>query len=121
MSEENIDSIIMVARPSDVPPFSGERQDAEIEALRFAFCELARCLHETGVLDMQTLQEGLGNAEWLFSNSPMTLESVRWLSGTLGYMRSKLGPSTRIESPQPGGLNPAAHFNMFYNPHDSAG
>lgn len=74
------------------PPYSKERQDAELEALRYAFVELARCLHEGNLLDLQTLSGQMGNAEWIFADkSPRTLESVRELRGTLDYMRAKLG------------------------------
>lgn len=74
------------------PPYSKERQDAELEALRYAFVELARCLHEKNQLDLRTLSGQLGNAEWLFADkSPRTLESVQELREILDYTRAKLG------------------------------
>lgn len=74
------------------PPYSKERQDAELEALRYAFCELARCLHEQAVLDLRTLSGQMGNADWIYADkSPRTLESVQSLRDTLDYIRAKLG------------------------------
>jgi len=82
--------------PSAFPPFSKERQDAEIEALRFAFCQLAGALHEGGLVDLKHLTERLGNAQWLWKDDkPQTFEAVMWLEDTLSYMRAKLGEPGR--------------------------
>lgn len=82
----------MSSDASDMPPFTSERKDSEIEALRFCFCELARALHESGTLDMLKLKDELANAEWVFGTKPQTLASVQWYVEALEYMRLKLGP-----------------------------
>jgi len=76
--------------PDLYPPYSKARQDAELEALRFAFCEMAALLHEQGGLDLQALAGRLGNAQWAIRR-PDTQASVAWLAETLVYMRSKQG------------------------------
>jgi len=82
--------------PSAFPPFSKERQDAEIEVLRFALCQLAGALHERGLLDLKHLTERIGNAQWLWEDKPHSFEAAMRLADTLSYMRAKLGEPGRL-------------------------
>lgn len=97
MSDKLPKNAILIGRnPEDFPPWTDAQRDAQIEALRFAYCDLAKTLHEQGVLDMQEASASLSSSEWLFEgNSPGTLKAVRWLAGTLDYMRTKQGPLVR--------------------------
>lgn len=88
-------AIVIGGDPVDYPPWTDDQRDAQIEALRFAFCELAASLHEQGVLDIQQVNASLGNAEWIYADkSPDTLSAVRWIVDNLAYMRTKLKPRT---------------------------
>lgn len=93
MDEIPKNAIIMGGEPADFPPWTDAQRDAQIEALRFAFCELAAALHEQGALDIQRVNANLGNAQWIYADkSPDTQNAVRWMTDTLAYMRTKLGP-----------------------------
>lgn len=91
MTEWTKNAIPLGGDNEHLPPFSKDRQDAELEALRFAFLELAAALHEAGTLDLDAVAGRLGNAEWLYVKKPKTRESVQWLADTLKYQRAKLG------------------------------
>lgn len=89
-------AIVMGGHSADFPPWTDDQRDAQIEALRYAVCELAATLHEQGTLDIQKVNASLGNAEWLYADkSPDTLNAVRWIADTLAYMRTKRAPRTR--------------------------
>ncbi len=75
------------------PPWVSDQRDAQIEALRFAFLELARALHEHGALDMNAVSGNLGNGQWLYAGkSPDTAAAVAWLADSLAATRGELGP-----------------------------
>jgi hypothetical protein len=81
--------------PGDYPPWDSSRQDGELAALRFAFCQLAQTLHLAGMVDLATLRDGLSVGEVWFHDQPETLRSTRWLEQTLAYMQNKSGPFRR--------------------------
>jgi hypothetical protein len=87
--------VIPVARASDVPPFSQSRQDAEIEALRFALLELVSSLHQQGTLDLKTYLGALGNAVWLFQGRPASRASALWIQAALAHTRPGPGRAPR--------------------------
>lgn len=88
--------ILLDADPAHFPPWDGEQKDAQLEALRFAFHQLARSLHESGQLSIPLLLENLGNAEWLYADKrPGTLDAVRQLAAGLDYMQQKVKPLRR--------------------------
>lgn len=86
-------SLVIGGNPDFYPPYSKERQDAELELLRFGFLSLAKCLHQNGLLDMQDLRTEMSSAAVWFQDNPQTLQSAEWMLDTLDYMRAKLGPS----------------------------
>jgi hypothetical protein len=90
-------AIPMGAEPGAYPPWTDSQRDAQIEALRFAFCELVSALNSSGVLDAQQVLAGLGNSGWLYADKkPNTHAAVDWLADTIDYMRSKnLGPQSK--------------------------
>ncbi|MBK8638058.1 MAG: hypothetical protein IPN92_07110 [Chromatiaceae bacterium] len=85
-------AIIAGGDPGDYPPWDAARQDGELQALRFAFCQLAQGLHRAGVLDLAVLRAGLGDGEVWFRDQPETLRSSRWIEQTLAYTLKKSGP-----------------------------
>lgn len=61
--------------------FPGHQLSDRLEALNFAFHQLAKTLYEAGQLDIPALRENLGNAEWIFAGSTQgILDEVRQLS-----------------------------------------
>lgn len=80
------ETAILVGMPAEfLPPFSDERRDAELEALRFAFTQLVMSLAEAGLLDRQALCDHLVRGEVChFSEQPMLLASLRNLRYLLG-------------------------------------
>lgn len=93
---KNPSVIVLDANPDHFPPWSAEQQDAQLEALRFAFHHLARTLHENGQLSIPALNENLRNAEWLFADKrPDTRDAVRQIAAGLDYMQTKVKPLPR--------------------------
>ena len=90
-------ALLMGTEEGAHPPWNDTQRDAQIEALRFGFCELVTALTETGVLDAQRVLEGLGQSGWLYADKkPDTHAAAMWLADTIDYMRSKRpGPGTK--------------------------
>lgn len=91
-------SLIMGGDPDFHPPYSKERQDAELALLRFGFLSLVKCLHLNGTLDIQTLRDEMSSAAAWFHDCPHALESADWMLDTLDYMQAKLGPSPKKDA-----------------------
>ena len=75
------------------PPYSKDRQYAELQVYRFAFLKLATLLHEKGVLDLEELRHQLSEGVVWFQHRPASLESLDWLLELLDYRRAKQGPA----------------------------
>lgn len=90
-------ALLMGEQEGAYPPWTPQQRDAQIEALRFAYCELVNALNATGLLDAQQVLAGLGHSQWLYADKkPDTHAAVRWLADTIDYMRSKNpGPGPR--------------------------
>jgi hypothetical protein len=85
---------IVIGGDSDLyPPYSKERQDAELQVYRYALLSMAKLLHQKGLLDMRELREELSEGQVWFHDQARSLESLEWLLDTLDYMQAKLGPS----------------------------
>jgi len=91
MAEWQKNAIPIGGDQSQFPPYTNEGRDAQIEALRYAFLEMAGALHEAGVLDTAVLAGRLGNTVWLHTDKPRTQETVLHLADALGFLRAKLG------------------------------
>jgi hypothetical protein len=93
-------TVAFSTEPGSLPPWTDAQRDAQIEALRFAYCELVSALNESGRLDAQQVLEGLAGSDWLYAGKkPDTHAAVRWLVDTIDYMRVKIpGPHQAAKS-----------------------
>jgi hypothetical protein len=83
-------ALLMGAEEGGCPPWTDAQRDAQIEALRFGFCDLVAALNASGVLDAQQVLAGLGHACWIYGDKkPDTHATVLRLADTIDYMRSK--------------------------------
>lgn len=78
--------------------FPGHQLADRLEALDFAFHQLAKTLHEAGQLDIVALRENLSSAEWIFQDSSQgTRNEVLRLSAGLEDMRVRALPPDHPE------------------------
>lgn len=77
--------IIVTGGPAeDYPPWTDAQRDAQIEALRFAYCDLVQELHRAGRVDAHELADNLDIAPGIFLDSSKdTLWAIQSLSRLL--------------------------------------
>lgn len=79
--------------------FPGHQLADRLDALEYAYLQLAKTLHEQQQLDIAALRENLSNAEWIFQDSaPGILEAVLRLSDTLEDTRVRALPQDNQEN-----------------------
>lgn len=106
MSKYERNSLVFTEPGStDFPPWTDAQRDAQIQALRDAFCMLAADLATRGVLPIEQVLEAVGRAIPLDKDSyPDRAAAALWLADTIDYIAAKrqsLRPKARRRAAAP--------------------